>query len=154
MRLIHRALNRAEPHRSKFYGKWIRNQWDAPSILSSISEIRAIVGHIDATAVINSVSDHVIQLFVVRQRGPKSVCAHVRALAHNILLNPLANEHPLMSAHLATEAVHVGAVYEEKHMSGTDASQVRRPRRLWVLVFNTTIDARYTTQPWVAVSHS
>lgn len=47
-----------------------------------------------------------------------------------------------------------GQAFEHTRMVGTNAEDVQRPRMLWDLVFNVTIESSHTSLPWVAVSHS
>ena len=55
---------------------------------------------------------------------------------------------------IAANSTFNGLVFEANRIVGTNAEECERPRRLWDLVFNSTIESAYTTLPWMAVSHS
>ncbi|KAF2653993.1 hypothetical protein K491DRAFT_493156 [Lophiostoma macrostomum CBS 122681] len=260
MRRVHRALRCDNPgQRVKIYESWLKGEWDAPSILFPLSDIRQIVVDLDADSHIHLLPDEVIETLVLRYRGLRAVCARARSLSRRIelwghardILNEgcrietfgdlrhmlwrreqLANllvgtaNFPHQSAEeldvggseeamlldalrssrdirdsidriaegdptrkLSTDLVDIFSTWESswdaiiqdglnsvlhpvrvpmvnsfsvfegkqipgQAMVGTTVKPEARPRVLWDLVFNTTIEAEYTWLPWIAVSHS
>ena len=177
IRLVRKALQCADSaKRKQFYGKWIESEWDAPSILFDTSEIRDILKHLDDDLSKVYIPNEVLRVLVVDHRGLKSVCARARGVAHTALSrmgpsglspdvdNPFAEVRDALAkslqtfelsrAEFASHAGSQGLVFDNTRIIGTDAQQIERPRRLWDLVFNVTIESVYTTLPWLAVSHS
>ncbi|KAE8450597.1 hypothetical protein EG329_005941 [Mollisiaceae sp. DMI_Dod_QoI] len=169
MRHIHRALKcEAVDQRKRLYERWIRSEWDAPSILFDVSEICQILKHLDREEVMELVLPAAIRILVLNHRGLKAVCSRARSLAHKsfqeldlseppsqvFLENSLLQYDAIFKARFFPRDNRQGQVLDGTRVVGTDATKIRQPRRLWDLIFNTTIESDYTSLPWVSVSHS
>ena len=158
------------------YEKWIQSEWDAPSILFDICEIRDILIQLDNKLIKDYITTGILCVLVVDHRGLKSVCARARSVVHTAISrmgpspipshadNPFAEVRVKLAESLQTlELVRAEfeshgssqpLTFKQSRITGTDIRQVERLRRLWDLVFNVTIEAVYTSLPWIAVSHS
>lgn len=162
-------------NRSELYEKWIGSEWDAPAILFSLTKIRNIIEHLDNSFSGQYITDQVLRALIVAERGLKGVCARVRSLVRSItkdlvlpsLVKPKSPLSPQVvdAIALAVEASAIslqpshldtvrGLTFDGLRMIGTNVEQLKKPRRVWDMMFNVVIESWYTQLPWMAISHS
>src|SRR6201999_224966 len=100
LRLVRKALICEGPVKRKdLYERWIRSEWDAPSILVETGDIRQIVRHLDPNLAVTHISDTVLRVLVIDHRGLKSVCARARGVARTTLLRRGPMRHAAAASH-------------------------------------------------------